>query len=112
MAPCADPRRLRIDDRLDASAVAALVDEAARGGFVDVGMTGARLTATASIEPDCPELTAALDGWYWSPGGQEPLAPATAALDDVKRLVIERILTRAQAEGALPRGYSCVTVEP
>jgi predicted phosphodiesterase len=103
------PRRLRIDDNLDAAARAVLVDDAARHGFVEVSVTDSRRSTTPLREPVEPiELTAASDGWYWHPHADEPLAPATTDLGEVKRLVIERILTRAQAQGSLPRPFRCV----
>lgn len=97
------PRRLSVlDDGLDEHARQSVADDARRNGFVEV----------AEGPTDQAGLTVAVDGWRWHPLSAEPLAPAPTAVADVKRLVTERVLAQALADGGLPHAYSCVTVEP
>lgn len=86
------PRRLHIDATLDRRAVDALCEQAAAAGFLDV-----------RIGSSGDGLAVATAGWSWNGGVAAPATP----VEEVKRLVIEGILARSQADGSLPRPYGC-----
>ncbi|HEX6595667.1 MAG TPA: metallophosphoesterase family protein [Acidimicrobiales bacterium] len=98
------PRRLWLAG--EGPGVAEAVAGARREGFLEV----------RPVRPDdssrergsaVPVLTLSPDGWFWDPAAADPLAPAAAEASDVKRLVTERLLATAQAEGTLPGAFAC-----
>ena len=95
------PRRLHVDARLDEPTVLDIREEAGRCGFVNLELGS----------PTAP-LVAAEDGWCWGRGATGRVAPLSTPLTEVKRRVIQRILSEAQADGSLPRAYGCAVAEP
>jgi hypothetical protein len=98
------PRRLSLDGRLDPTTVRTLRHEAERCGFREVGVAPSHGRGS--------HLIADVDGWYWGAEATEPLAPVSTGLGEVKRRVVETILSRAQADGTLPRPYGCAVAAP
>jgi len=105
------PRRLWIDrSGMDDGEIAECSVEAAAHGFVDIRVLGKGPLVPSDL--DHPELTVGGSGWHWHPDAPERLAARDVAAREVKRLVTERILARAQAAGSLPRAYGCAVAEP
>ena len=97
------PRRLGVrgPEARWADAVAA----ARRAGFLDI-----RELATADDEMGAGRaatLTLGDGGWYVDHAATDALAPLSASPDEVKRMVTERLLRVAQAEGRLPGAFAC-----
>lgn len=85
----------------------ALSDEAAAEGFLPVRAAG-RHPRAGTGESAAPEVTLGPDAWYWDRTLSTKVAGPGVDLAEVKRLVVEEILNRAQGGGCLPRACSCI----
>lgn len=107
------PRRVEIDHSVDPAIAERLATEALREGFVEVDREHASSSPAApASDRERPVLAVGSGGWRWPATALEALAPLSAGIGDVKRQVLERILTRAQVEGTMARAYGCVVADP
>lgn len=105
------PRRLwMLDAAVTGNDLAALRTLATKEGFVEIRTSGAEEESAGNqrIASGGPELTLGSDGWYWDPTMDHHVAGVDVAMGEVKRLVVEQVLTQAQSDGRLPRSYGCV----